>query len=52
MIIGKANSSVALRIIDSVVVELDVDEEGDGFDSGDITLTTDWGELSAAADAL
>lgn len=52
LIIGNANTSVTLRIIDSVVVELDIDEEGDGFDSGDNTLSTSWGELSAAADAL
>lgn len=52
LIIGKTNSRVALRVVDDVVVELDIDAEGDGFDAGDITQTTSWDELSAAADSL
>lgn len=51
-IVGAANSSVLLRILDSVFVELDLDDEGDGFDTGDLTLPSSWDELDAAADAL
>lgn len=51
-IVGAANSSVLLRIVDSVVVELDLDEEGDGFGVDDVTLTSSWDDLNAAVDAL
>ena len=50
--IGAGGSSVLLRILNSVVVELDVDDEGDGFDPGDVTISSSWDELDAAADAL
>lgn len=50
--IGAGGSSVLLRVLNSVVVELDVDDEGDGFDPGDVTITSSWDELDAAADAL
>ena len=52
LIVGAANSSVLLRILDSVFVELDLDDEGDGFDTGDVTLPSSWDELDAAVDAL
>jgi len=52
LIVGAANSSILLRIRDSITVELDVDDEGDGFDAGDSTYTSSWDELSAASDAL
>jgi hypothetical protein len=52
LIIGAANSSVLLRILDSVLVELDVDDDGDDFDAGDLTITSSWDDLSAAVDAL
>jgi len=52
LIVGAANSSVLLRILDSVDVELDLDDEGDGFDAGDVTLPSSWDELDAAVDAL
>ena len=52
LITGAANSSVQLLIIDSVSVELDVDDEGDGLDAGDVTLPSSWDELDAAVDAL
>ena len=52
LIIGAINSSVLLRILDSIFVELDVDDEGDGFDAGDTTLPRSWNDLQAAADAL
>ena len=50
--IGAGGSSVLLRVLNSVVVELDVDDEGDGFDPGDVTITSSWDEIDAAADAL
>jgi hypothetical protein len=52
LIIGAANSSVLLRILDSVSVELDLDDDGDGFDAGDVTLPSSWDDLNAAVDAL
>jgi hypothetical protein len=53
MIISGANdSNVLLRALDSVDVELDVDNEGDGFDADDSTIKSTWDALSAAADAL
>ena len=52
LILGAANSSILLRILDSVLVELDIDDEGNGFDPGDSTITSSWDALSAAADAL
>jgi hypothetical protein len=52
LIIGASSSNVLLRIIDSVDVELDVDNEGDGFDPDDTTIPSTWDALSAAADAL
>jgi hypothetical protein len=51
-ILGAADSNVLLRVLDSVDVELDVDNEGDGFDAKDTTITSTWDALSAAADAL
>jgi hypothetical protein len=50
--IGAGGSSVLLRVLNSVVVELDVDDEGDGFDPGDVTITSSWDEIDTAADAL
>jgi len=52
LIVGAANSNVLLRILDSVFVELDVDDEGDGFDTGDVTLPSSWDDLDDAVDAL
>ncbi|MEE4265930.1 MAG: hypothetical protein V2I56_24790 [Desulfobacteraceae bacterium] len=52
LIVGAANSNVLLRILDSVVVEMDLDDDGDGFDSGDVTLPSSWDDLNAAVDAL
>ncbi|MHC4104749.1 MAG: hypothetical protein ACYSR9_07415 [Planctomycetota bacterium] len=52
LILGASGSSVLLRILDSVFVELDVDDEGDGFDADDPTITSTWDELSDAVDAL
>ena len=52
LVVGAANSNELLRIIDSVTVELDVDDEGDGFDAGDTTITSSWDALDAAVDAL
>ena len=52
LIVGAANSSVLLRILDSVVVEMDLDDDGDGFDTGDVTLPSSWDDLNAAVDAL
>lgn len=52
LITGATSSTVLLRVVNSVIVELDVDDEGNGFDAGDITITSSWDELSAAADAL
>ena len=52
LIIGAANSSILLRILNSVNVALDVDDDGDGFDAGDVTVNTSWDEMSDAADAL
>ena len=52
LITGAGNSTVQLLIIDSVSVEIDVDDEGDGLDAGDVTLPTSWDELDAAVDAL
>ncbi len=52
LVTGAGNSTVRLRVVNTVIVELDVDDEGDGFDAGDITLTSSWDELSAASDAL
>jgi len=52
LILGAGNSGIQLRVLNSVVVELDVDDEGDGFDSGDTTITSSWDELSAAVDVL
>jgi hypothetical protein len=52
LILGAANAGIRLRVINSVVVELDVDDEGDGFDGGDATITSSWDELGSAVDAL
>ena len=52
LIVGARNSNVMLRILDSVSVELDLDDDGDGFDAGDVTLLRSWDELDAAVDAL
>ena len=52
IISGAANSNVQFVIIDSVSVELDVDDEGDGLDAGDVTIPSSWDDLDAAVDAL
>lgn len=52
LIVGAGNSNVLLRILDDVAVELDVDDEGDGFDAGDATISSSWAGLDAAVDAL
>jgi hypothetical protein len=43
---------VLLRILDSVFLELDIDDEVDGFDTGDVTLPSSWDDLDAAVDVL
>ena len=50
IITGAANSSILLRILNSVNVALDVDNDGDG--AIDDTIPTSWDEMSDAADAL
>ncbi len=52
LIAGAKGSNVLLRILDSVIVELDVDDEGDGFDAADPTIPSTWDELDDAVDAL
>jgi hypothetical protein len=52
LIIGAGNSSILLRVLANGNVELDVDDEGDGFDGGDVTIVSNWDELIDAADAL
>jgi hypothetical protein len=50
--VGAANSSVLLRVLNDQSVEMDVDDEGDGFDAGDTTIDRTWEEMFAEADAL
>ena len=49
-IIGAGNSNILMRILDSVNVALDVDDDGDG--TSDYTIPTSWDQMSDAADAL
>lgn len=40
---GAGNTSLTFTVLDDTFVQLDVDEDGDGFD--DFTVTTTWAEL-------